>query len=305
MSVSVMNFIVNKYGIAIDPDVVAAAGNFIQGRPHPGHPVWLSRIVANQVDDVDLDKLDYLARDVNRTLSISRFEFMRLIRNCRVVEGQLAWKLSEVHTIERLFFVRNDMYLRVYTHRVVQALNFMVVDMLVAADGLLRLSAALDDVEQYVKLDDRLMLLIEGGDAGHAARAIAERILQRKLYRRVGEVRQNQLQASCEQMEMEIAEAAGLDASKIRVGKTLYRFGVRKTEHPLFQIAFWRHGTDAVVKLSEDDLTLFVPMDFFEMAINVFVTDGECFAKARAGFERWRTEVARPSKVAPIEHDVP
>jgi hypothetical protein len=121
------------------------------------------------------------------------------------------------------------------------------------------------------------------------------------------------LQVSCERIEQDIAYAAGLDAGKIRVGKTSYRFGVRKTEHPLFQITFWRHGTDTVVKPSEDDLTLFVPMDFFETAINVFVTDSECFAQAQAGFERWKeasgfvcvaasvsqsfpTEVASPQK---------
>jgi HD superfamily phosphohydrolase len=178
MSVSVMKLIIDKYQVAIDPEVVAAAENIIQGLPHPGYPEWLSRIVANPVDDVDLDKFDYLARDVNRALSISRFEYLRLIRNCRVVEGQLAWKLSEVHTIERLFFVRNDMHLRVYTHRVVQALNFMVIDMLRSADVALCLSAALGDVEQYLKLDDRLMFLIENGEAGEAAQQIANRIVQ-------------------------------------------------------------------------------------------------------------------------------
>lgn len=72
--------------------------------------------------------------------------------------------MSEVHTIASLFFSRNDVQGRVYCHRVIQALHCMTVDILERASLLLNLSRAFDEMEEFFKLDDRLLYLIENGE---------------------------------------------------------------------------------------------------------------------------------------------
>jgi HD superfamily phosphohydrolase len=296
-SVSIFRHLISKYHLPISTQVADAAAAFILGQPYSGFPIWLSQIIANHEDDIDLDKFDYLSRDIKRTHSVIGFECVRLIQHCRVIGDQLAWKLSEMHTIERLFWVRNDMHKRVYQHRVTGALHLMTIDVLLLAQEKLELAAAFDDIERYCQLDDRLLGMIECGEAGKEAQELAVRILERKLYHCVGELRvpptygdKTYSQLGEKQFEEDIAaESDGMfGAEKVRVLKTSYRYGLKKWQHPLLSIGFWKEGCNDLVKLTESDLSLFVPVHFTEMAVRVFVTDRKCCQDAKRAFEEWR-----------------
>jgi HD superfamily phosphohydrolase len=300
-SVEIMKHIVKKHKIEISKSVVDAAADFIHGRKHSGFPdyPWLAQIIANHEDDVDLDKFDYVARDILRTHSVIGFDCTRLIRNCKVVGKRLAWKLSEVYTIERLFWVRNDMHRRVYSHRVTTALHLMTIDMLTCAHERLSLGKAFDDIEEYCKLDDRVMALIEAGDGGEEAQALALRIIQRKLYISIGELRVppscrdgDYLKSSEGPFERDIAaKSEGLVApEKLRVVRRSFRHGMKRSGHPLLSIGFWKEDTSELTTLTESDLSVFVPAHFAEETLNVFVTDQTCFQAARSAFEQWKTE---------------
>ena len=130
ISVEILRFIVEKYKLDIAKEVIDAACKYICGEVYDNFPGWLSQVVSNSRTDIDIDKFDYLSRDNNRTLSTNRFEYDRLIVNCRVIDNQLAWKLSEIPTIECMFYTRNDMHIRVYKHRVVQSIGCMIRDVL-------------------------------------------------------------------------------------------------------------------------------------------------------------------------------
>jgi HD superfamily phosphohydrolase len=298
MGCKIIRHIVTKYHVVIDPTVIDAVCCFVQGHEYSGFPRWLSRIVSNHDCDIDVDKFDYLARDMNRSLSTCRFEYDRLIFHCRVVENQLAWKISEITTIERMFFNRNDMHQRIYQHRVNQSFKAMVQDMLGEAETYLNIESALEDPEAFCKLDCRILYLIEMGRCGEEAQRIAQAMQMRRIYKCFGEVRlkpENDEGLSYSQrpnseLVDDIAEYAGIPADAIRVVKMQFRYGLDRNSHPLRRIPFWKPGCDAIIRLTAEDISCIVPAHFAETGVRVFVTDPELLPQARAGFEKWKAE---------------
>ena len=301
MSKLILRHIWKNYNLQLEKDVIEAACSFISGKTYEGYPEWLAEIIANKKVDIDIDKFDYLARDMNRCLSVTGNEYDRLIIHCRIVEGRLAWRMSEIPTIERVFYNRNDMHQRVYQHRVVQTLEIMVKDMLEYADQedylpYPQISEALDDPSAYAKLDDRMLYSIELGHCGKKAQKIALKMKVRDLYRCVGELRVRPdnkegltySQLPTNQLEEDIASFGNCPAKKIRVGKMHFRYGLTPDSHPLLGIPFWKPGCDHIIKLSESDISCIVPAHFREVAMRVFVTADKYVEPAKIAFEKWK-----------------
>lgn len=309
MSCAMLEYINTKYHLeeyGISYDVIDAACHYIKGFVYDKFPPWLSQIIANKTTDIDLDKFDYLARDINRTLCIGDFQNDRLLYHCRVVDNQLAWRQSEVTTIECLFHTRNDMHNRVYQHRVVQSIALMISDMLLAAEEYLNIHDALRDVELYNNIDDRLFSFILAGDCGPCAQNIAKAIIERKLYKCIGELRMDPnntrgMQYSQQtdiNYENDIAEygEGKLTGELIRVQKMYFRLGLSEddTTHPLLKIPLYKteHTANGInyipYSLNEDDISCIVPVHFMETAFRIFVTDPEVIEEGKRAFQIWK-----------------
>ncbi|KAF6255395.1 hypothetical protein COO60DRAFT_216694 [Scenedesmus sp. NREL 46B-D3] len=170
---------------------------------------WLLQIVANATNGVDVDKIDYLQRDALMTGVGQVYNFTELLRNCRVVDGELCFHQSQQDRLAGLFRARAAMHARVYQHRSAKAAELMVVDALLAADPVLGISRDADDPEAFLTLDDSLLGEIKRAarrspQCPHlaAAAAILRRLDCRDLYPWVGEA------AVPDQFVLERGEAA-------------------------------------------------------------------------------------------------
>ncbi|OHS94008.1 HD domain containing protein [Tritrichomonas foetus] len=300
MSGQILRLIVNKYKINIPSEVIDAACNYICGEIYDAYPPWLSQVVCNNKTDIDIDKFDYLSRDNNRTLSTNRFEYDRLIVNCKVIDNQLAWKLSEVPTIECLFYTRNDMHIRVYKHRVVQSIGCMIRDIFYLISDQAGLETALSDPTEFVKLDDNILYKVESGKYGEKAQQLAERIRTRKLYKLVGEIRikpenlegESYSQRFPSDIATDIADVGELGADLYRVVSMKFRYGLTPSEHPLLSIPFWQSGNDHIVKLQPSDISCIVPAHFKETAMRIFISDKGKISQAKNSFLKWKERSA-------------
>ena len=140
----------------------------------------------------------------------------RLIKSARVLDGQICYDIKDANQIYELFYTRFSLHKRIYNHktsmslspRVVfhssryaaKAIEYMVVDALLAAEPYLKFAKSIEDPKRYVYLTDHLLNKIEEStekvrsslhisppaDATQeleSARAIIERIHMRDLYR--------------------------------------------------------------------------------------------------------------------------
>ncbi|KAK9811442.1 hypothetical protein WJX72_003973 [[Myrmecia] bisecta] len=171
--------------------------------PAPSHKRFLFDIVANKRNSIDVDKMDYLQRDSLYCGMKIGCDFNRISIMSKVIGDEICWKGTEYNTLLKLFEARMQMHRDVYTHRKAKAVELMVVDALLAADPLLKLSERIWDPRQFVKMDDTLLRSLENWDMTHPgfglgqddderpileAQAIIKRMRRRQLYKYCSEI---------------------------------------------------------------------------------------------------------------------
>ncbi|KAE9405976.1 hypothetical protein BT96DRAFT_915713 [Gymnopus androsaceus JB14] len=185
-----LDVLVAENNVPLPPADVAFVKDLIAGevkhtKVHsPPEKSFLFEIVANKRNSLDVDKWDYIARDLLATGDRGDWSALRLIQSARVIDGEICYNLRDVHTVFNLYQTRYRMY-GIYNHKTRKALECMVVDALLAADPHMNLSRRVEDPKSYLHLTDDILLEIERSDDPRLkeAQSILRRIRVRELYR--------------------------------------------------------------------------------------------------------------------------
>lgn len=298
-SVKLIKHLYKKYNIDehIENDVIEACCSYISGSEYKKYPKWLKYIIANEDNDIDLDKLDYLYRDTNRINQKYAFEYVSLIYNSRVIDDQICYCISELRTIERLFNERLHMHLDVYQSSVKTAAELMLQDALLMASKYIDINSMIEDPDEFCRYDCRMSFLIENGDFGEEAKEIMLRIRSRDLYKCIGELRYKPTslkhleysQKPHAALKDEICRLGKFDPNKIRISDHKYTLGKDENKHPLLKVFFYSSDDlNRKYKLSKDELTTIVPAVFVERTTKVFVTDKSYYPTVKEWFEKWK-----------------
>lgn len=166
--------------------------------------VFMYDIVNNLDSGLDVDKLDYFHRDAKMCgVGIGGdCDIQRFFHHARVceVEGELriCYPHKEAQSIMDLFALRFKLHSKIYTHKVVKSVEFMLTDVLNLVNPYLsfldsngnsvRMSHALHDMAAYSQLNDSIKthIMLQRDPHFDQAKAILDRIAERKLYRCVG-----------------------------------------------------------------------------------------------------------------------
>lgn len=128
-STLILRSIVRTHKIDLDARVVEDACELIAPR-HKTLPLFWYQMIANDVDGIDVDKLDYLCRDSRNTGMPYNVDVNRFFEYARVVGDRLCYPETMVPTIHHLVSVRHQLHVQVYQHRVVRAVEHMYRDIL-------------------------------------------------------------------------------------------------------------------------------------------------------------------------------
>lgn len=80
---------------------------------------WISQIISNSTNGIDVDKFDYLSRDTQKTnVGYNAFNHDRVMRGARVINNQICYPEKEINEIKKLFDSRYNLYKDCYNHRV-------------------------------------------------------------------------------------------------------------------------------------------------------------------------------------------
>ena len=171
-------------------------------------PAYMYEIVANKKSEIDVDKMDYFARDCHGLGMKSDFDHLRYIQNCRVMiivddagekRSSICIRDKEVHNLYELFHTRNNLFRRAYYHKVSTAVEYMVTDALVAANEVIkvetdkgetvRMSQAWKYMSAYQKLTDGVLdcIMMSKETGLETSKNLLSRIHNRDLYKCVYE----------------------------------------------------------------------------------------------------------------------
>lgn len=126
--------------------------------PSDKHVGFVYQIVSNSLNGVDIDKIDYIARDI-KTLDIADgFEYKRLIDDAKVIGNNICYPWSMRKELVALFEKRYKMHKTVYGHKTVVGILYMITDIMILMNPILDLYGAIFDIEAFCELTDSYIL---------------------------------------------------------------------------------------------------------------------------------------------------
>ncbi|ANS04312.1 HD superfamily phosphohydrolase [uncultured Mediterranean phage] len=105
--------------------------NMIINMVYPTHDKdWRYQIVANAINQIDVDKIDYIMRDCYHIGLTCGSDFSRIVQHCRVIGNVICFPKKICYNIFTLFATRYRLHKQIYNHPTVIAYEFIVVNIL-------------------------------------------------------------------------------------------------------------------------------------------------------------------------------
>lgn len=146
----------------IYPDEIKFIQDLIN--PPKGRFGFVYQIVSNKLNDLDVDKYDYIARDNYHTNLRATINYSRLVDDITVINNTICYPSHIYLDIAEIFRTRYKLHRLVYCHKAVINIQFMIRDLLIATDEILGLSKSInsDNLDHFLKLtDDYIMNSIQ------------------------------------------------------------------------------------------------------------------------------------------------
>ncbi|XP_066442033.1 deoxynucleoside triphosphate triphosphohydrolase SAMHD1-like [Eleutherodactylus coqui] len=310
-----------KYGL-IDEDskfikemIVGPPESEIMGGPPESGNLWkyegrteeksfLYEIVANKQNGVDVDKMDYFARDCHHLGMQNNFDFKRFLAFARVCEydnkRHICTRDKEVWNMYDFFYTRYSLHQRVYQHKTANAIEIMITDAFLKADPHIKIkgsngkdytiSGSVVDMVAYTKLTDNIFLQIL--HKGREGAEILEQIERRELYTLIGQTQPIKEQALIEMDYWKPEELANhsliCKPEDFRVDIVRMDYG-KRGENPVDALRFYRKSDpDTAEQISKDEVSVILPKAFAEQIIRVYCTktDQESLKDAELAFQK-------------------
>ncbi|KAG8784818.1 hypothetical protein FRC15_002546 [Serendipita sp. 397] len=281
-------------------DLIAGVDRHPQNKEKP----YLFEIVANKQNGIDVDKYDYIVRDTHQVGGDKcNLAALRLIRSSRVIGNHIAYSNKDITNVFLLFQERWSLHKRVYTHHAAKAIEYMVVDALLAADPYLKISEQIDDPQRYVFLTDSILEEIERSTQPELsiARELVFRLRTRSLYKCVDilylhpdEEKQIKLLVTSERIaheanrirtqELKTLESSEVTTDDVIVDWTYVHFGMRD-RNPIELVLFYgKHNPNKARHARPEDYSRTFPTQFAEVNLRVFTRDRSLYGLVQAGF---------------------
>lgn len=183
-SCMLFEYIVKKYNIGLTEKEVNIVKKMID--PSPEDTSYIYQIVANKMNGIDCDKLDYIVRDTyNIGLSYS-IDTSRLIMKSKVINNKICFPSKCYYELVDIFYTRYRLHKQIYTHPCVRSIEYMILDILDITHEKLNIIPMVLDITKFYKLTDNILDFI-GFLSIEKAEDILNNIKTRKLYKLIFE----------------------------------------------------------------------------------------------------------------------
>ncbi|KAI9218564.1 HD phosphohydrolase domain-containing protein [Blastocladiella britannica] len=281
-SLMMFDHMVSEHSIDLSPDQCKLVKSLIDGQPVPGSRKFLFQIVSNKETGIDVDRLDYIARDCYNVGLKSSYDPARLMHNFRVIGDEICFQSKDAFNLYELFHTRYSLFKRIYTHKSCNAIDLMVSDALVAANSVFHFDEALSDPEQYLRLTDGIVRDIEFSTNPELeySQSILKRLRTRDLYRFCDELLLDEMPASYlkrhltpELIAGHLGASSGVTADDIRLEMFSIHYG-QKARDPVLGVQFYsKYDQLHKLQLKDSDASMLIPSRFCEWVVRVFATD--------------------------------
>ncbi|KAG9261435.1 deoxynucleoside triphosphate triphosphohydrolase SAMHD1-like [Astyanax mexicanus] len=277
-------------------ELIQGPSNSASEWPYKGREkkkAFLYDIVANHRNGIDVDKMDYFTRDCHHLGMKCNFSHERFITFARVCEEngetQICMRDKEAMNMYELFHVRNLLHHNAYQHRVIKAVELMIMDALKEANDHFKFEEAAMDPKRFVDLTDDILQKIldtpEKSTKVEKAQKIIKRVLERDLYKFLGaktfQPQELKHLTSDEEWKKVLktwlgkiqTPEVGSQRLKLEYFKEVpikFNYGM-KDKNPIDSLRFYRKcDPNTPIKLSKDEVSYLLPEKFAETKVMLF-----------------------------------
>ena len=236
-------------------------------KPTPSCKSFVFQIVSNNLNSIDVDKFDYIARD-STTLGLKYgIDFNRIINGIRIIDNKICYPEKIYYEIASLFTTRYRLHKEIYTHKAVVSTQYMIIEILLLIDPILKLYESIFDVKKFIILTDEYIISMlkmlyltkdnyntENKQKIENAYDIWNKLNYRKLYKLVGNL------VSDKKIELELF--ANLKEIKIYSGKIGF---ISANKNPLKNVFLYNKKNATICKnINSKDISYLIPTKFQE-----------------------------------------
>lgn len=272
---------------------------------------FLYEVVANKRNGIDVDKWDYFARDSHNLGIRNNFDHLRFIKFARVLdvdnELQICSRDKEVQTLYDMFSTRVTLHKRAYQHRVNVIIETMITEAFLKANDYLKfpgsngklftMSEAIHDMEAYSKLTDGVFdrIVFSTGEELREARDLLTKVLQRKLYKWVGQTKpKDKISKKKSEIKAEIV-SKGREEDQRALEENLIveivsmDYGMKES-NPIDHVRFYdKRNSESPMVIRKEDVSRILPSEFTDQYVYLFIKrdDPEFYKIALDTFTKW------------------
>ena len=206
-SKNIIEYLIDNNNIEdIDKDMINLISSLITGVPLTDSNVkssiiedysFIYQIVANKLNSIDVDKFDYIVRDIYH-LGISNLsvDYKRVYNDINIIDNKICFSEKNSFALESIFLSREMLHKKVYKHNKHLCVDSMIRDALFYTNEYFKLEECINDVEKFLNLDDDIIQIIRNFDEEECkehhnylkAKNIIYDLYNRKIYKFVGEI---------------------------------------------------------------------------------------------------------------------
>ncbi|KAF5343308.1 hypothetical protein D9756_011590 [Leucocoprinus leucothites] len=303
-----LDHMIAEYGIPITAKDQRFVKALIAGDPSkcsPDEKRFLFDIVANKRNGLDVDKFDYIQRDSQLIGEPIRIDSNRIVNSARVIEEQICYDIKDANQLYEICATRFKLHKMIYNHKAAKAIEYMIIDALLAAEPHLRIAERVFDPEKFIFLNDSILNQIESSTVPELAksRAIVRRIRDRDLYKMVDYkvvewpfrtlfrdkvtskkiVDEVKRRASSDPLPDDFPE---LEEEDVIVDLCTMHYGM-KEENPLKFVKFYSKRNPSSCRNAEKgDYSTLQPERFAEVLLRIYTKKPEYWGRVQAGYRQ-------------------
>jgi HD superfamily phosphohydrolase len=189
MSLKIIDYMIDINYIDIEQSDINSIKNYIINNNKNSD--FKYQIVANYTNSIDVDKFDYLVRDIYYLSGYSKInDFTKILKYNRIIDNTICYNSKMSLDIYNLFQQRYNMHKQYYNHKIGKAIEYMIRDILIESNNYFKISDSINNIYNFLNFTDDIINTIKLTNENSLTKAknIINRIETRNFYNFIDEI---------------------------------------------------------------------------------------------------------------------
>jgi deoxynucleoside triphosphate triphosphohydrolase SAMHD1 len=284
MGLTMLDYLIDDNYIDIDKNDIDIIKNIILGSKTNITKLdsrdFMYEIVANGKNSIDVDKIDYLSRDMHYLFGkYKTYNFNRLLKYNYIIDNTICYDSKVDTNIYDLFQQRYNMHKDIYNNKKSKAIDYMICDILLHANNDLHIIDSIKSPNKFMELTDEIIYTIKytNNENLKQSQNIIKRLEKRDLYIFIDEyIIPKQLEDKIKKiksidiisMNSELSNLINVDDLIIFDKKINYNFN---NKNPVDNVYFYNiKDKNNKYKKNKENISLLLPEIFEERILRVY-----------------------------------